>query len=349
MAGTASSARTMAHPIRWVKLTLPPPDRLEEPVDDPPVLLEQLGRDEPERRGRRDLEGGLHVLDDPLRGTAQGLRVREAGERLVRPVGRGLGGPSRWTRPALEQERRGRNPRVRPGPGPKPAWGPMARSPPGSASLPDHPGSPARRSPPARRAWAGSPRRTPATLRPPSRDPPGSGGTSRPRATCWGRGSRGRFRRGSSSSGRPFNPVRPMRSIPHPIVPGSTGRLAPRAGLLSRIGGGGARRTAGRGRPSLPGQRGLQPGDGGGEPPVERCPGPPPEHPLGPGRSRALRRASPALASAWAGSPRYPVIFAIRVHSSLTDVSTPVPMFSRSWAARSAASANAWTTSSTYT
>jgi len=55
-------------------------DSVEVVVQDLAVDLEQLGRDRPHRRGGRDLEAGLHVLDDSRRRPAQrrrGLTVHD--------------------------------------------------------------------------------------------------------------------------------------------------------------------------------------------------------------------------------------------------------------------------------
>ncbi len=50
-------------------------DAREMVVEDLPVDLEQLGGNRSHRRGRRDLERGLHVLDDPRRCAADGDRL----------------------------------------------------------------------------------------------------------------------------------------------------------------------------------------------------------------------------------------------------------------------------------
>ena len=101
IAGTAARACTTAQPIKWVKLTLPPVVRAEMVVEDEPVDLEELGRNGPKARGRRNGQAGAHVLHDAGCNPSQRDRRRRLdGGRRRGPTapGRGsgrLGGPRR--------------------------------------------------------------------------------------------------------------------------------------------------------------------------------------------------------------------------------------------------------------
>ena len=156
--GTSSAiARTTAKPMRWVKLTLPPPGAAEVVVEDLAVDLEQLGRDLAEAGGGRDLEARLHVGDD-------------AGGRAAERLAGGLGGRCGRRRLGRGRRRGRRRGRCR---GRRPAGAARAPRP-----APAGAGGRLRR-----RRRAGSRRRTPASSRSPRTGRPGTARTSRRRAT----------------------------------------------------------------------------------------------------------------------------------------------------------------------